>query len=88
MMFYVKIIDMNITSTQEMNFAFYKQNAIELSQKYDNRYLVINEENVVWDFATVWEAYDFAISKYKLWQFIIQHSNYIDSIQYISRIQA
>lgn len=57
----------------EKEFEFYLKNQKKLLEKFLNNYLVIKDEKVVGNFTTKQEAYDFATSKFKLGEFLIQH---------------
>ena len=57
----------------EKEFEYYLKNQKELLEKYLNKYLVIKNEEVVGNFDTKQEAYDFATSKFKLGEFLIQY---------------
>ena len=53
------------------NFDFYVEHQAELVKKYNGRYIVIVEQKVVGDFATIEEAFDFASKKYKSGEFLL-----------------
>lgn len=54
------------------NFKYYLDHQDELVQKYEGRYLVIKDEQVVGDYNNEREAYFDAVEKYGLGNFIIQ----------------
>lgn len=53
-------------------FQWYLDHQTELVEKYNNRVLLINDNEVKGDFDTEAEAYAFAVKKYKPGSFIIQ----------------
>lgn len=55
------------------NFAYFKQNHEELFEKFPNRYLIIIDEQVKGDFATMNEALDYAEKNFELGSYIVQY---------------
>jgi len=63
----------------DREFNYYLEHQNELLKKYNNRFLVIIEEKVVDDFATLEEAAEQTAKKYKLGTFLIQKCTEGDS---------
>lgn len=53
-------------------FQYYLDNQSELVKEYNNKYLVISDNNVVESFDSEDEGYYYAIEKYGLGNFILQ----------------
>lgn len=56
----------------EQEFKYYLDNQKELVKKYLNKFIVIKDQNIVADFDTKQEAYDYATEKFDLGTFLIQ----------------
>ena len=54
------------------SFEYYKENLKELYKKYPNRHIVLKGSKVVADFSDFDEAYDWAVSKFGIGNFLIQ----------------
>lgn len=70
----------------DKNYAFYKENAQKIAEKYGKGYVIISDERIVWNFDEMVDAYNFWVEKYWLWNFIVQNVDYFWSIQYLSRL--
>ncbi len=57
----------------EKEFKFYLTHQKELVEKYNGKYLVIKEEEVVQACNTMDEAYEWGITNYELGTFLIQY---------------
>jgi len=57
----------------EKEFQYYLNHQDELVKKYENKFLVIKDQEVVGVYDNKQEAYDGATSKYELGTFLIQH---------------
>ena len=55
----------------EKNFRYFLDNLEELVKKYNNKYIVLKDEEVVADFDTEKEAYYFANKKYEPGSYLI-----------------
>lgn len=62
----------SIKAMLEKEFKYYLDHQAELVKKYNGRFLVIKDESVVGDFATMEEAYFDSVQKYELGTFLIQ----------------
>lgn len=62
----------SIKAMLEKEFKYYLDHQAELVKKYNGRFLVIKDEGVVGDFATMEEAYFDSVQKYELGTFLIQ----------------
>lgn len=62
----------SIKAMLEKEFKYYLNNQSELVKRYNRRFLVIKDESVVGDFATMEEAYFDSVTKYELGTFLIQ----------------
>ncbi len=62
----------SIKAMLEKEFKYYLDHQAELVEKYNGRFLVIKDESVVGDFATMEEAYFDSVQKYELGTFLIQ----------------
>ena len=56
----------------EKEFKYYIDNQKELVKKYDGRYIVIKDKEVVGDYGSEAEAYDESVKEYELGTFLIQ----------------
>lgn len=57
----------------EKEFQYYLDHQEELLKKYFNKFLIIKDQNVVSEFETKTEAYNYATEKFELGTFLIQH---------------
>ncbi len=54
-------------------FQYYIDNQPELFDKYPNRHLVIKDKQVVADFSSLMEAYNYATTHFEVGTFLLQH---------------
>lgn len=54
------------------SFDYYKKNLKELYEKFPNRFVVLSEASVVADFSDFDEAYNWAVKKLGIGNFLIQ----------------
>jgi hypothetical protein len=64
---------MLIDNMLDLEFQYYIDNQAELVQRYNNRFLVIKDQEVKGDYESQGEAYEDARKKYELGTFLIQH---------------
>jgi len=60
-------------SILEKETKFFQENKRAFLSKYKNRYIIIKDCTVKGDFKTLPEAMTFALSKYELGSFIVEH---------------
>lgn len=58
--------------TIDKSYEYYKTHQNELTKQYLYRFLVISENNIIWDYDSQEQAYFEAIKTHKPWTFIIQ----------------
>ncbi len=57
----------------DKQFKYYLDHQRELVKKYNARFIVIKDEQVIGDYSTEAEAYDVTVKEHKLGTFLIQH---------------
>jgi hypothetical protein len=57
----------------DKEFKYFLDNKDSLTKEYHNKYIVIVGENVTHSFSSEQEAYEFAVKKYGLGNFLIQY---------------
>ncbi len=61
-----------MSTNLKIEFVFYVGHQTELVEKYDGRFIVIKDEEVIGDFDTELEAIEETVKKHKLGTFLVQ----------------
>ncbi|MEO6098305.1 MAG: DUF5678 domain-containing protein [Fibrobacteria bacterium] len=57
----------------DQEFKYFQENQVELVSKYNGKYLVIRDQNVVGAYDSRGEAYTAAVKQFPVGTFLIQH---------------
>jgi len=57
----------------EQEFQYFVEHQYELVKSYNNKYIVIKDQQVVADFYSVISAYKFALKNFPIGSFLIKH---------------
>ena len=67
---------------------YYESNKEEINKKYDQKYIVINEELAIVSFDRLDKAYYYGVSNFGLGKFLIKHcnANAMNAVHYVNPI--